>query len=333
MEHYRAHRVYCSTTGHERISDTVDFSPKHCKVQGLSSADAATIAALDLINALTNPSPNTPFKQPGTDRMQEIKKLAAIFESMAPKRTPVNKLTEPTPKMSTQPTPRVPISTVRTPRVQARVTPDNNPYHTHVPARCSPRCHQQPPVTQEERAYQLIATPLPKINRAYAVTDVATCQQLEYRQLLQRPDLKPIWDRAFANDLGRLAQGVRDKRDRHHSFNPCIRNTKGKNSHLRTAGLRYTTAKSGAAQSKTYRWRRQDQLPGRNSHQKCRSHNIQVPVEQQYFDNRCTVQVRRCEKILPEHPAGPPIIHATRTHHYPSGDHRQIQIDGQRKKW
>jgi hypothetical protein len=25
MEHYRAHRVYCSTTGHERISDTVDF--------------------------------------------------------------------------------------------------------------------------------------------------------------------------------------------------------------------------------------------------------------------------------------------------------------------
>jgi hypothetical protein len=56
------------------------------------------IAALELTNALAKPTPTTPFKQPGTDRMQEIKKLAAIFESMAPKRTPVNKHTEPTPK-------------------------------------------------------------------------------------------------------------------------------------------------------------------------------------------------------------------------------------------
>jgi hypothetical protein len=46
MEHYRAHQVYFSTTGHERISDTVEFFPKHYKVPGLSSDDAATIAAL-----------------------------------------------------------------------------------------------------------------------------------------------------------------------------------------------------------------------------------------------------------------------------------------------
>jgi hypothetical protein len=133
MEHYRAHRVYCSTTGHERISDTVEFLPKHCKVPGIFIADAATIAALDLTNALANPTPTTLFKQPGTDRMQEIKKLAAIFESMAPKRTPVNRHTEPTPKMSTPPTPRVPTSTVPTPRVHPRVTPSDNPGHTHVP--------------------------------------------------------------------------------------------------------------------------------------------------------------------------------------------------------
>jgi hypothetical protein len=74
MEHYFAHRVYCSTTGHERISDTIDFFPKHCKVPGLSSADAATIAAFDLSNALQNPTPIIPFNQPGMDRMQEIKK-------------------------------------------------------------------------------------------------------------------------------------------------------------------------------------------------------------------------------------------------------------------
>jgi hypothetical protein len=208
MEHYRAYIVYCSTTGHERISDTVDFFPKHCKVPGLSSADTATMAALDLTHALKNPAPTTPFKQLCTDRMQAIKKLAAIFESMAPERTPVDELTKP--KMSIQPTPRVPTPMVPTPRVQESVTSDHNLGPTHVHTRGSPRGHQPPQVTQEERAYQLLATPLPRINRAYAVTDVATGQQLEYHQLLQRPDLKPIWERAFANELGRLAQDVRD---------------------------------------------------------------------------------------------------------------------------
>jgi hypothetical protein len=158
MEHYRAHRVFCSTTGHERIRDTVEFFPKNCKVPWLSSADAATIAALYLTNALANPTPTTPFKQPGTNRMQEIKKLAAIFESMAPTRTPVNKHTEPTPKMTTPPTPRVPTSTVPTPRVHPRVTPNDNLGHTRVLTRRSPRGHQPPHVTQEERAYQLLAT-------------------------------------------------------------------------------------------------------------------------------------------------------------------------------
>jgi hypothetical protein len=177
MEHYRSHRVYCSTTGHERISDTVDFFPKHYKVPGLSSDDVATMAALDLTHALRNPAPTTPFKQPGTDRMQAIKRLAAIFEAMVPKRTTGDELTEPT---TAQPTPPVPTPTVPAPRVLPPRVPT-------APARRSPRGHQPPQVTQEERSYQLLATPLPRINRAYAVTDVATGQQLEYRQLLQRP--------------------------------------------------------------------------------------------------------------------------------------------------
>jgi hypothetical protein len=76
MEHYRAHRVYCSTTGHERISDTVDFFPQHCKVPGISSTNATTIAAAYLTHALQNPTPTTPFKQPVTERMQAIKKVS-----------------------------------------------------------------------------------------------------------------------------------------------------------------------------------------------------------------------------------------------------------------
>jgi hypothetical protein len=66
----------------------------------------------------------------------------------------------------------------------------------------------QPQVDQEERAYQLLFTALLKIESAHAVTDEVTGKNLEYRHLLQWPDLKPIWEKAFANELGRLAQDI-----------------------------------------------------------------------------------------------------------------------------
>jgi hypothetical protein len=65
MEHYRAHIVYCSSTGHEGISDTVEFFSQYCKLPGIKAAD--------LTNALQNPTPTTPFNQPSTERMQAIK--------------------------------------------------------------------------------------------------------------------------------------------------------------------------------------------------------------------------------------------------------------------
>jgi hypothetical protein len=105
MEHYRAHRVYCSTTGHERISGMVEFFPQHCKVLGISSADADTIAAADFTHALQNSTPTTPFKQLATERMQAIKKLAAIFEEMAPQHAPTPRVD--TTDQSTSPPPRV----------------------------------------------------------------------------------------------------------------------------------------------------------------------------------------------------------------------------------
>ena len=44
-------------------------------------------------------------------------------------------------------------------------------------------------------------------SQANSVLDEATGQLLEYRHLVKGPDAK-IWKKAFANDLGRLAQGV-----------------------------------------------------------------------------------------------------------------------------
>jgi hypothetical protein len=228
IEHYRAHRVYCSTTGHDRISNTVEFPPQHCKIPGISSADAATIASLDLAHALQHPTPTTLFKKPGRDRMQAIKKLAAIFEEMARAKATQDTRTDPAPRVPPRPAPEQP-----TPRVPPRPAPEHPPPRVPLPRvqqettrhpimtndgkfvpRRSPRAHAPPQVTQEERAYQLLAIPLPSIKKSYAFTDISTGQQLEYRQMLQWPDLKPIWEKAFANGLGRLSQGIRDIKGR-----------------------------------------------------------------------------------------------------------------------
>ena len=43
-----------------------------------------------------------------------------------------------------------------------------------------------------------------------AVIDPETGESLEYRDLLKRPELKEQWQTSFANEVGRLAQGIRD---------------------------------------------------------------------------------------------------------------------------
>ena len=40
--------------------------------------------------------------------------------------------------------------------------------------------------------------------------DETTGKSLEYRDLIKDPKLREIWAKSFANELGRLAQGIRD---------------------------------------------------------------------------------------------------------------------------
>jgi hypothetical protein len=213
MEHYRCHRIYYSLTGQELIVDTVEFMPQHCKVPCISIAEAAVIAATDLTHALLHPSTATPFQQLGSKRMQATKELATIFDKMA---SPPG-LTPRVPTVTTttgQPTPQT-----QSPRVRNdTMTPEHNDRRHPSPrvpvlfphVRRSPRQHQPAIISQEERAYTLIATTLPNTEQAFAFIDHLTGQQLEYHHLLKRPELRPIWENAFTNKLVRLAQGIRD---------------------------------------------------------------------------------------------------------------------------
>jgi hypothetical protein len=127
--------------------------------------------------------------------MKAIEELATTFDKVASPpgvtpRVPTVATTTIQHTPQTQP-PMVPTDTV---------TPEqNDPQHPspRVPVsfphvRRIPRQHQPAIISQGERAYQLIATPFPKIEQAFTVTFHLTGQQLEYRHLLERPELRSI---------------------------------------------------------------------------------------------------------------------------------------------
>ena len=45
---------------------------------------------------------------------------------------------------------------------------------------------------------------------AGAIIDDKTGEKIEYRDLINRPELQERWYKSLANELGRLAQGIRD---------------------------------------------------------------------------------------------------------------------------
>ena len=79
MKHYRCFRYYIPTTNSERITETVEFPPKHVKLPSTSSRDAATKGARNLIYAIKNPTPSSPTLQFGDETIRALKRLATIF--------------------------------------------------------------------------------------------------------------------------------------------------------------------------------------------------------------------------------------------------------------
>jgi hypothetical protein len=78
MEHYHCWTIHVTSTNSECIGDTVEFFPQYTKVARLSSADAPTYAARDLIYALQHPQPAGLFA-PTDPTIETLKKLAEIF--------------------------------------------------------------------------------------------------------------------------------------------------------------------------------------------------------------------------------------------------------------
>jgi hypothetical protein len=119
--------------------------PQHCKLPGLLSAYAVTIAATYLTHARMNPAPATPFKQPGSERMQAFKELAVIFDKMAPQQAPPTRVMEPTPRVMNLTAPTAPSPRVPTARP---ASPTSTTAFPEMPL-CSPEKYQPMIILQE----------------------------------------------------------------------------------------------------------------------------------------------------------------------------------------
>ena len=79
-DHYRRYNVHIPETRAVIQPDTVEFLLHNCKIPFRSSAENATIAATELIHALRNPAPATPYAHIGDVQLQALDQLAEIFQ-------------------------------------------------------------------------------------------------------------------------------------------------------------------------------------------------------------------------------------------------------------
>ena len=121
--HYRCHTVYANHTSHERVADTVEFSPQYGKMPYILSTENATIDADELTHALQNSTPASPFSNIGDNQMEAVHQLTEIFQQAVTKSDNTSNFVAPPNMTQTQQDPQAKIPTT-TPKHDA---------HQHCP--------------------------------------------------------------------------------------------------------------------------------------------------------------------------------------------------------
>ncbi len=80
-------------------------------------------------------------------------------------------------------------------------TPKSSPQPACIPLNFAGLCHLHPMTSSDVGHFALLC-------QALSVLDPATGEFLEHRQLRCDPRYKPMWDTSYANELGRLCQGI-----------------------------------------------------------------------------------------------------------------------------
>ena len=112
VEHYWCYKVYISNTKVEHISDIMELFSVNTMIPGISSADAATHVATELIISLKNSAQSTLFVLLVTEKLYALRKLAYIFQGKITENTKLKTCETQTKKVEqnknrTQPPPKV----------------------------------------------------------------------------------------------------------------------------------------------------------------------------------------------------------------------------------
>jgi hypothetical protein len=232
LEHYRCYQFYIPDTKGIRITGSCEFFPHHCQTPTISTADAATHAAQELIHILRHPAPNAPFRPLCPRHLQGLRELAAIFKTATADRCTPN-APAPPPRVhgtyvsdvETAPPPRVasrPPQRVATETTSSQPTGLANKFNTREPTHRYPT--RQADQTTRLQARSLFAgsaieglllhermqqehqhaaqhhiEPL-----ANAVLDPDTGQPCSYDDLMRNPKTHDIWSKAMTKELARL---------------------------------------------------------------------------------------------------------------------------------
>ena len=239
LKHYRCYRVLAKESNALMISDAVKFRPHNVPSPHVEPTDKI-LAALNAINGTLARGP----APPSDDQLQAITTLRTILQQYmatvdttaptpaATPGVPVHALPgvqRPVPVQQPAPRPGVPATAPTT-----QPTDCNGwtviPTTWQQPLQSSPPAH---PVARRTRsqtnsfaalAYDDDDDDSETVGCAFAlaetndnppvacpVLDAETGELLEHRQLRKHPAYKAVWDKSYANELGRLCQGVGTK--------------------------------------------------------------------------------------------------------------------------
>ena len=204
LKHYRCYKTYVTKTRAERICDSLTFHPHNCETPSMSPHDQIIIAATDLTKALNNPQYIPAKYVQENDTLTALQSLSNIFNKILQKQNHFgkNKIAE-SPRVinrsfkqnDTPPAPQQHTRHVTSP-INRSETPTTNNDNT---------CNNQ--INENHRPHQYNTRYSIQKYGACAVIDPDTGKTLQYKQLIQHPKHKNIWNTSMSNEIGRLAQG------------------------------------------------------------------------------------------------------------------------------
>jgi hypothetical protein len=219
MDHYRQYKVWVTDTRAERVSQTLVWFPKWVPLPRNTSNDYATIAALELVRALKNPSAGGPLPPLPDEQLEAMLKLAEIFHRHSTS-TKMDDVSAQRVAKNPESAPQQPTRATYANSTKKKQPPPYEPQHHHKTRfrtkyfkamanaieKIQAKATNFGAIYCGEHQHERLPRPAPDIMEAHAVIDPLTGAAQEYRHLIKGPDAAR-WALGNDREIGRLTDG------------------------------------------------------------------------------------------------------------------------------